>query len=169
MDQEKPSKRNPALIGGIFFGVTSALNLGCFNFLILGGGLLASFLYLRKYSPELPSVTYGDGAVLGLLTGLIGTAVWVVVEIPINLLILVRGESLEDLVTDPQILEFLQSLPFGTEAALLIFGTIFGVFPKLIISSILNPLGGIIGIALFRKKEKPVPAVEQPYEPPPRS
>ena len=169
MDQEKPSKRNPALIGGIFFGITSALNLGCFNFLIIGGGILASFLYLRKCSPQLPPVTYGDGAVLGLLTGLIGTAIWVVVEIPINLLIWVRGEPLEDLVTDPQILEFLQSLPIGTEAALIIFGTIFGIFPKLIISSILNPLGAIIGIALFRKKEKPVPAVEQPYEPPPPS
>ena len=74
--EKAPSKLVPALIGGCVMGVLSAvpiINMGnclCCMWILLGGAVGAYF-----YSKQLPSgteLTSGDGAMVGLLSGLFG-------------------------------------------------------------------------------------------------
>jgi len=178
----------PAAIGGAFLGVTSAfplisaLNCAC-CILVIGGGVLASYFYIRSYPRTLPPVTYGDGALLGLLTGAIGAAVWMAVGIPLQLLqarflgggMMGRG-SLEDVLDDPEmpagLREVLEQLleggGFGVMSILLLVGV------ALILSLIFAPIGSIIGVALFGQRTKMPPPPLPPggpvhYDTPPSS
>jgi hypothetical protein len=161
MVQEKPNMIQAALIGGVFLGVTSALPIiEWFNcvccLLLMGGGVLASFIYVRD-NPI--GVTYGDGALLGLFTGLIGAIVWTVVEIPLTYFQLKFGMGMEDiaeleeLLSDPDIPPFLQEfivsiLNSGAISPFLIF---FTLFTHLVLAVIFATIGGIIGVALFQR------------------
>ncbi len=78
-----PAKVQPALLGGVTIGVLSALpvvNCCCCAW-ILFGGALASYL-MQQNHPE--PIEVGDGAIVGLLAGVIGAFVWLIVSIPIN-------------------------------------------------------------------------------------
>jgi len=165
MNQEKPSMLPAALIGGVFLGVTSALPiLEFFNclccLLVIAGGVLASFIYLRDYPDSSPRMSYGDGALLGLFTGLVGGLVWTVVEVPLAYLKLRLGMSIEEmaeveeLLSDPNIPPFVQELVTSILAggALSIGILIFLLFTHLIIAGIFACIGGVIGVALFQKK-----------------
>ena len=83
----KPSLTQPALIGGLVVGVLSALpliyvgNLCCCLWIISGGVVAA---YLLQQSQTAPIVA-SDGALVGLLAGIVGAFVYLVVSIPINL------------------------------------------------------------------------------------
>ncbi len=176
----KPSIVTPALIGGVALGITSALplvnlvNCACCA-LVIGGGILASFLYLRDYPPQLPDITYGDGAVLGILTGVIGGFVWAIVDLPLSFLKLRLGTGLGDLsqlheaLSDPNIPPALRDFLINAlqgGAGTLGF-VIFGVFVNLLVSVIFATIGAIIGIALFKKNRTYTPApMPGPYPPP---
>ena len=86
---EKPSKVTPALIGGIILGLLSAIplinfgNACCCLWVLVGGAIAAKMLINR--SPVYP-VQSGDGAVVGLLAGAIGSAVILVIGVPLQLL-----------------------------------------------------------------------------------
>ena len=181
MNQDKPDKTVPILIGGVFLGVTSALPiLEFFNcaccMLVIGGGLLASFLYLRDYPPHLPPLTYGNGATLGLWTGVVGGVVWTVVGIPLAYIKMLRGVGVEDMerfLSDPNIplaiRDILETLISPGELSLgLILVSVFRYF---LISLIFAPLGGILGVALFQKKPPQVetPVTTSPETPAPPS
>ena len=68
-----PLKLQPALFGGLFIGVLSALpiiNIGnCCCLWVIGGGVLAT--YLMQQNHPYP-ISAADGALVGLLAGLIG-------------------------------------------------------------------------------------------------
>jgi len=177
MNHQKPSFVTPALIGGVALGITSALpllnmvNCACCA-LVLGGGFLASFLYLREYPDSLPPVTYGDGAVLGLLTGVIGGLVWTVVDVPISFLKYQIGWSMTDIselesaLNDPNIPPAVRDLLVnlmadgGLSVGMIFFGLIFNV----LISAIFAMLGAIIGLAILQKSPSP-PAYQAPTGP----
>jgi hypothetical protein len=178
---ERPSIVTPALVGGVALGITSALplvnmiNCACCA-LIIGGGILASFLYLRDYPPHLPPITYGDGAVLGLLTGVIGGLVWAIVELPLSFLKLQLGMGLgdlsqfEELLDDPNIppaaRELLMNLAHG--GAMTLGVAIFSIFINLVVAVIFATIGAIIGVALFNKRPSYAPpSMPGPYTPPP--
>ena len=78
----------PALIGGLVLGVLSALpivafgNVCCCLWVVSGGAVAAYALQQRQ--PTL--VTPGEGALVGLLAGMIGTCVYLVLSVPISLL-----------------------------------------------------------------------------------
>src|SRR5438132_13671198 len=84
-----PSKKQPALIGGLVLGVLSALplvsagNLCCCLWLVLGGAVAAYVLQQNQSAP----ITPGDGAVVGLLAGVIGAFVYLIVSIPVAMLL----------------------------------------------------------------------------------
>ena len=86
MSESTNNKVKPALIGGASLGVASGipflnvLNCACCA-LVVGGGFLAAWLYLKDQPPS-PEPPWGDGAIVGLLAGLFGAAVAVVVDIP---------------------------------------------------------------------------------------
>jgi uncharacterized protein YqgC (DUF456 family) len=82
------NKLKPAIIGGIVVGLLSAipfvnfLNICCCLWAIIGG-VLATYMYI-KASPT--PVKAGDGAVLGLLAGVVGALIYIVIGIPLGIL-----------------------------------------------------------------------------------
>lgn len=174
-----PSKLQPALIGGVVLGVLSAVPLvnalNCFCCLwVIAGGLLATYLYQNK-SP-LP-VQYGDGAVLGLLTGVFGAIVETIIGIPLQLLGLglaagAMQDALQQLESNPDIPpEFVELVrSFMTEGGLAATGIAYGLLFHLVIFAIFATIGAIIGVAIFQKRAQGAatpPAAPPPTAPPP--
>ncbi len=91
----KASFTQPALIGGLVGGVLSALpliaggNLCCCLWIVSGGAVAA---YVLQQNQSLP-IGPGDGALVGLLAGVIGALVYLVLSIPINILVAPMGGS----------------------------------------------------------------------------
>src|SRR5690242_357342 len=84
-----PPKLQPALLGGLFAGVLSALpfvNVAncCCLWLIAGGVMAAYLMQLNHPSP----ISIGDGAAVGLLAGLFSGIFTLLLAIPIRLFIL---------------------------------------------------------------------------------
>src|SRR4029450_7808478 len=82
------SKLQPVLLGGVFIGVLSALPIVsagtfCCCLWVLSGGSLAAYL-LQQNQPT--ALTSGDGAIVGLLAGIVGAGVDTILSIPIVLL-----------------------------------------------------------------------------------
>src|SRR5258705_12699137 len=83
------NKLKPAIIGGIVVGLLSAIlfvnfvNFCCCLWAVLGGAL-ATYLYI-KASPT--PVKPGEGAVLGLLAGVVGGLIYIVIGIPLGILV----------------------------------------------------------------------------------
>ncbi|MEK6630493.1 MAG: DUF5518 domain-containing protein, partial [Acidobacteriota bacterium] len=98
----------PAVWGGVFLGVLSALpfvsvgNLCCCLWVILGG-VVAAYV-LQSNTPE--PITLGDGALVGLLSGIFGAVVYAIVGLPVSLLL---GPMQQRLVQ--QLLESNQDVP----------------------------------------------------------
>lgn len=182
----KPSKLVPALVGGVFIGVTSALpileflNCAC-CMLVIGGGVLATYMYLREYPAGLPPITYGEGAGVGVLAGIVGGFVWSFVGIPLLFIKTRMGmgfgdvgeiqEALSDPEIPPFVREILEGLFTGGGMSLLMILT--SIVTYFMVSIIFATLGGILGVALFQKKAPPVaaappppPVVPSPQQPP---
>lgn len=154
-------KFKAALIGGGVFGVLAALpyinmlNVVCCA-LYIGGGVLAAYLYLKDQPPS-EKRPYGDGALVGLIAGAIGGVVATVV----NALVLASGlgpdpaeagaalEQLEqagielpDMVRDMMGAGGLSAAMLGTQLVMNVI--LYGIFAT---------LGGLVGVAIFHKKE----------------
>jgi hypothetical protein len=155
-----PAKTQPALLGGVVIGVLSALpviNLAnCCCAWILFGGALAAYL-MQQNHPE--PIMIGDGAIVGLLAGVVGAFVWLVVSVPISL---VMGPLQSQLATaalsnsqnmPPEMRELFEQF---SGAPTIGIGLIFGFFVTLVISTVFGMLGGLFGALLFRKQPPPV-------------
>jgi hypothetical protein len=156
MTDQKPSMFMPALVGGAVAGVLSAVPfLNCLCCLwIIGGAVLAAYL-LAKDSPA--AMTAGDGAIVGIFTGIVAAVVDAVVSIPfqaINTQFVQRFmEGLAEYTEDmPQGWEnFLERGAFEPSASMFMLGLLISV----VIFSLLGALGGIIGMSIFGKKRVP--------------
>ncbi len=183
MNQAKPDKLMPALAGGAFLGIASALPiLGALNCaccaLVIGGGFLSVFLFKRK-NPEV-FMTSGDGALLGLLSGLVGSVVYSILNTLISGLGAggaAFGDRIEQVIASnpdfpPEAAEFLRTLSEGGAASA---GFIVLMFlMALVMFSIFGTVGGILGVAILQKKPPQTPPSQwsqpQPpgsYQPPP--
>ena len=155
-----PSKTQPALFGGLAIGVLSALPViniaNCCCAWILFGGALAAYL-MQQNHPE--PVGAGDGAVVGLLAGIVGTFVWVVISVPIGLAMApFQMQMIQRALQNagdmpPAAREFLEGLSGG--AAAIGLGTIIGFFVMLFLGSFFAMLGGLFGALIFRKNAPP--------------
>jgi hypothetical protein len=153
----------PALLGGVAMGVLSALpviNLAncCCAWILFGGGLAA---YLMQQGRPTP-ISAGDGALVGLLAGVIGAVVWTVVQIPLNAMMLpLQTSMLEQAMSNagdmpPEAREFLQMMTGGGGAAMgvaAVFGFIIGLF----VCSFFGMIGGLFGALIFKKNAPPPP------------
>ncbi|MDA2923877.1 hypothetical protein MYX65_04335 [Acidobacteria bacterium AH-259-L09] len=182
MNQEKPSMLEPALIGGAFLGVTSALpmleylNCAC-CMLIIGGGVLASYFYMRDYPSHLQPVNFGDGALVGLFSGALGSAVYGMVSIPLGFIKSQLGmdldefEQIKEALNDPNIPEGLREilLELFTGGGFSIAMIFFELVSFLVMAAVFATIGGILGVALFRKRTPPVtpPQARAPQPSPP--
>src|SRR5438477_7737459 len=77
----------PALIGGAVMGALSALPIiaagNCCCLWLVSGGAVAAYVLQQNQET---SITPGDGALAGLLAGLVGAVVYLVLSVPITLL-----------------------------------------------------------------------------------
>src|SRR4029079_17897430 len=80
-------KFQPALFGGLFIGVLSALpivNIGnCCCLWVIGGGVLATYLMQQNHPYPIGAA---DGALAGLLAGVIGGVLGTLLSIPIEMM-----------------------------------------------------------------------------------
>jgi hypothetical protein len=166
-----PPKLQPALLGGTFIGVLSALPFisagnACCCLWVVGGGVLAAYVMQQNY--PLPIAT-GDGAIVGLLAGIFGAVIGTVLSVPIELMFGdVQREALLNLLSrindlPPEAQDmFGRYSGRGVVERAVTFA--FGLIVFVIAGSIFGTLGGVLGAAMFRKD--PPPATP-PIEPTP--
>jgi hypothetical protein len=172
-------KLMPALLGGLFIGVLSSLpiidkgNLCCCLWVVTGG-VLAAWL-MQQNTPR--PVTLGEGAIVGLLAGLVGVATTLVLRAGGAMLFgtpnvvdeIKRG--MEAGARDPEARAVVEGM--GPLVLLGIFGLIFAVA-----STVMATIGGLLGALIFRRKGDgtmpppsgpPAPMAPMPPAPPPAS
>jgi hypothetical protein len=154
----------PALVGGMFLGFLSSIpfisigNCVCCAWVIGGGALAALMLTRQRPGIPWPSITYGDGAFVGVLSGLFGAIVATIVSIPVKLLSsrlfesqqqaleeALRGIGAEGPMRD---LMLRVASPEITAVSL-----IFTFFMNLIVFALFAMIGGILLVAIFNKRE----------------
>src|SRR5512137_1518127 len=150
MNEQRPSMLTPALLGGAVAGVLSGLPfLNCLCcFWIIGGAMLAAYLLARE-SPV--SLTAGDGAVVGALSGIAAAVVDSLIGLPlhgINLAVMRRMFE--------RLAEFAEEMPSGWESWLDRNAGGFsapwfflGLFISAAVFAAVGALGGVIGASLF--------------------
>src|SRR5687768_5787930 len=151
-------KMMPALLGGLFIGVLSSLpyikggNVCCCLWVISGGALAA---WLMQQNTPRP-VTLGEGAVVGLLSGVVGTVVWIAWGViglavfsssPFDMADFQRAMGEAEGMT-PEAREALESL---SPAVMLVVGGVIWAF----VSMAFATLGGLLGAMLFKRKGGP--------------
>lgn len=154
-----PSKLQPALLGGAFVGVLSALpivsagNFCCCLWLVLGG-VLAAYV-MQQNHPE--PIGLADGAAVGFLAGLFGAVIYAVAAaVLVPILQPLRDARLDRLFGDvpdvpPEFRDLMERLS-GPGV-----GVAVGFVMTLFFGMIFSTLGGLIGALLFRKVAMPPP------------
>jgi hypothetical protein len=148
------NKLKPAIIGGVVLGILSAIpfvnlaNVCCCLWAILGG-VIASYLYI-KASPT--AARPSDGAILGLLAGVVGAAIFVVIGIPIAILMRSTVAALMS-----SLIENLDPSQARIIRRQLAFQTIPAAIGRGIVTAILlivfSTIGGLLGIPIFEKRK----------------
>jgi hypothetical protein len=159
----------PALLGGLFIGVLSSLPVVsaanvCCCLWVVAGGVLA--VYLQQQSTPEP-IEAGDAALSGLLAGLLGAIITVVIN---QLLMSVTGPLVQEQIrraldqnpdVPPEVRDFLNRITTGGGIALLQAAITLPVF------AVFGVLGGLLGMAFFKKKTPPgAPPMTPPPTPP---
>jgi len=162
----KPSYGQPALIGGLVMGVLSALpivsagNLCCCLW-VIGGGLVAAYVLQQNESTP---ITAGDGALAGLLAGLVGAFVHLIVSIPIGIMMAPFERQVLQRIMDmagampPEMRDAIDRYSnqgMGMTIAGMIARRVIGFIFMLFVGAIFSTIGGVLGAAIFRKQTPP--------------
>ena len=159
------SKLKPAIIGGVIVGLLSAIpfvNLGnicCCLWALIGGAVAAKILIGGSSS----RVSVGDGALVGVLSGLVGAAIYIVLGIPLAILTgnVVNGVVLRMLESaNPEQAEMMRQQMLAGQSIIrtILFGFIW--------ASILvafSTLGGLLGTVIFEKRKESSPPPPENY------
>ena len=151
-------KLQPALFGGLFIGVLSALPIiniaNCCCLWVIGGGVLTA--YLMQQNHPYP-IQVADGALAGLLAGLMGGVLGTLLSIPVERMMgPVQKQIMERVLSsNPDIPEetrrMLENMNVGALA--IAFKLVFSVC----VGAVFGMLGGLLGVAIFKKKDLPPP------------
>lgn len=154
--------QQPALLGGLFIGVLSALpilSLGnCCCLWFVGGGALAAYLqFLDEPGASLPA---GEGARAGLMAGVVGAVVWLVAVTVLQAIL----EPFERQVLDsilanasnlpPEWRPVLESL---AESASAPGQWLLGFAFQLVAGAVFGAVGGLLGSAMYSREAPPSP------------
>jgi hypothetical protein len=149
-----PDTVRPALLGGLFIGVLSALPVVsagnvCCCLWVVAGGVLAAYLAQQSVPTAL---TIGDGALVGLLAGLVGGFVTIVLQIPLELLLAPLQQQILE-----RLLEHAGGLPFETRSLLEEWGQparplvfVLRIVFSVTVGMVFGLVGGILGAAIFK-------------------
>jgi uncharacterized protein DUF5518 len=149
----------PALWGGLFIGVLSALpivNTGncCCCLWVLCGGVLAT--YLRQQQSPL-RIDAAEGALVGLMAGLVGGIIASLLSIPMQMFVGPYQQQLMEriLASNPDVpaeaRDAVRGFASGTGFRLV------GMIVSVVIYVIFGMLGGLLGVAIFKKSTPPPP------------
>ena len=156
-----PPKLQPALLGGLLIGVLSALpvvSLGnCCCLWVIGGGALATYLMQQNYPYQ---VSAADGALVGLLAGVFGGIIGTFVSVPIEMLMgplqqrLLEHWVLSNPDLPPETRSIFENMAArGLAPVMIAIRLVFAV----IVGAVFAMLGGLLGVALFKKNVLPPP------------
>ncbi len=150
----------PALIGGLLTGVLSGtplVNMGnCFCCMYVWvGSILAAYIFFK----DAPFGTLGDGALVGLLSGIIAAAVNTVVSFPFMFMFWQNGSMdgrIPDEVTDalaqmPDQFARIFGMLLSPSPDLKIAAILSGFFINLPLFALIGTVGGLLGSSLFRR------------------
>jgi hypothetical protein len=159
------SRLQPALWGGLFIGVLSALpfvsnlNACCCLWVVVGGVLTAYLLQERTAVP----ITAGDGAVAGLLAGAIGAVIMSVAGGVISALGGMDMQSAIDQMLSGGDLppQFSDALERAREIPAAVWFLITMLI-ALVVYPIFAMLGALLGVAIFKKRLPPPPPAPPP-------
>ena len=158
------TRTQAVLIGGVFNGVLSALPIidvgNCCCLWVIGGGVVTAWLLQREQSDPLD---LGEGALGGLLAGVVGAAVYAVVSLPVQMVMGSLGMfEVGELDVPPEIREFIEA--FSSSVALRV---LVGSVLMLILGAIFSTLGGLVGAFFFRRTVPPAAPGGTDIVPPP--
>ena len=158
------TRTQAVLIGGVFNGVLSALPIidvgNCCCLWVIGGGVVTAWLLQREQSDPLD---LGEGALGGLLAGVVGAAVYAVVSLPVQMVMGSLGMfEVGELDVPPEIREFIEA--FSSSVALRV---LVGSVMMLIFGAIFSTLGGLVGAFFFRRTVPPAAPGGTDIVPPP--
>ncbi|HET9942112.1 MAG TPA: zinc ribbon domain-containing protein [Terriglobia bacterium] len=148
----------PAITGGLGLGVLSALpfisalNVLCCLWAQAGGGL--AVWLLDKQRPG--SIKYSDGALAGVLSGLIGAIVATLVTIPIQMLLFTpeavaqMQEALKQLPFSPAVIEAMSQF---LQPGFNLTRTLISLLMNLVSLGLFAMIGGIITTAILSRKK----------------
>lgn len=158
---QKPDKFAPAMYGGIIMGVLSATPfLSIVNCLccagIMFGGVMSVYFYKKALTDEMEALTSADGMGLGAFSGVFGAVVSTILS---GLFFLMFGNVMNEVILGiMQSGGALDQMPpearAQVEQGMLEQGfSLVGVVISFIICPLFGLLGGLIGYAIFRKRE----------------
>lgn len=169
---DKPSKWRSALFGGIAIGLVSGIPVislvnCCCCAGILGGGVLAYYLYRQEHTEGMVPLESSDGLILGIMAGLIGAFVQAVVHG--FLIFLFAGMSEEFMrnlfeklidrlqrsgsVSADAIDQLRNQIENSMKESNTMWGFMLNLFMSLIIYPIFAMLGGLLGYGIFKSKK----------------
>jgi len=152
----------PALAGGMFLGLLSSLpfiqagNCLCCMW-VLGGGSIAVFLLSKQRAS---AVRYGDGAYVGVLSGLFGSIVGTMVSIPVRILsariLGNQQQAIEEAMRDvPGFEGPIRDLILRVASPEISIATLaFTFFTSLLLYSLFAMIGGILTVAILNKRAR---------------
>jgi hypothetical protein len=150
------SKHQPALLGGLFIGVLSALpgvNIAnCCCLWVLAGGALVVYLQQQRM-PE--PVETADAVIGGLLAGALGAIIYTILTV---IIVSAGGAMWMDQIRGA--LDANPEIPAETRDMLLrLFEgrnfLVIGLVINLPLYAVFSMVGSLIGLAIFRKKTPP--------------
>ena len=153
----------PALVGGAALGILSSLpivNIGnCICCMwVVGGGALAAWMLTKQRPGGTTVVSYGDGAYVGVLSGLFGAVIATIVSLPLRLIAREalgsqRAEFEELLNEFPELTGFMRDLLLRLVSSEISFVTVLATFfVNLITFSLFAMIGGILFVAITGRK-----------------
>jgi len=146
-------------------GVLSALPIvavgNCCCLWVVGGGVVAAYVFQQNQAAP---IAPGDGALVGLLAGLVGAFVQLVVSIPINILVAPMEQAMLQRVIEiagsmpPEMrdaIERYSNVQGQGGVALLLVKQVVGLMIWLFVGAIFSTIGGLLGALVFRKQTPP--------------
>jgi hypothetical protein len=152
----------PAVYGGLVIGVLSALpivNMGncCCCLWVIAGGMLA--VYLRQQNSSF-AVTSAEGALVGLLAGLIGGVAGALLSVPVEMMMgPFQRQIFERIIASrPDIpAETRDMIERASAGAVGVAAFALKLVFSVVTGAIFGMLGGLLGVAVFKKDMPPPP------------
>jgi hypothetical protein len=161
----KSNYAQPAFIGGLVMGVLSALplvNVGnaCCCLWVVSGGVVAAYVFQQNQQTPM---TPGDGALVGLLAGLIGALVQVVVSLPLDLLVGPMYRELAQRAVEmagsmpPELRDVLDRISRrgAPTVAFFVLSKVVSAMVWGFLGAIFSTIGGLLGAVMFKKNLPP--------------